>query len=204
MLMASATNGIANKRIASQGVVKSFYAVGTTKMQSFDQDGVRFNFSVHRLCFVQGYWQRREGTEGVQPFGAMTNDYHHIEVRHCEKCPGWRRRSREQYSGKPVEVYICRCRECNHSPFVVDEWRASEPGTKFITRVLSDDSRARRDKRLARAREAWDNLTEAIQISIDFMDQGEGEQAKLTLADQLNILRKAGLLQEADSNDDSA
>ncbi len=164
--------------------------------------GVTYTFVSSRRCRAQTVWERRPGTRGYQPFGAVTADYHSVEVRSCDKCPAWAGKFNYQDGMNAYKVYVCRCKQCAHPPFNVEEWLGSERGVKFmqskqdrITGTISADLARRKNW------QEFDDLVEVIQIAVDFMDAGALEEAKHALTDKLDRLIADGLLTERSNPD---
>lgn len=172
-----------------------------TILGTYVDRGVKYTFVSSRRCREQDRWERIKGLHGVKPFGAATADYRAIKVRLCHECPEWTRGAFGRWAARDYKVYVCRCQQCAHPPFKIEEWVASERGVKFM-QSNQDHLTQAASTALAHRKNStqFDDLAEVLRIAVDFMDSGAFEDAKHALTDKLARLETDGLIAE-ESND---
>lgn len=158
--------------------------------------GVKYTFVSSRRCQEQDRWERIIGLHGVKPFGAATADYRAVKVRLCDKCPEWTEGAFSLWAARDYKVYVCRCRQCAHPPFKIEEWAASEGGVKFMQSKQDRIAQAAATD-LARRKNStqFNDLAEVLGIAVDFMAIGAFEDAKHALEDKLARLETDGLIE---------
>ncbi len=165
-----------------------------TILGTYVDRGVKYTFVSSRRCREQDRWERIIGSNGVQPFGASTADYHSAKVRLCDKCPEWTEGAFSPWAARYYKIYVCRCKQCAHPPFKIEEWTTSERGVNYM-QSTQDRITAAAAADLAHRKNStqFDDLATVMRIAVDFMDSGAFEDAKHTLTDKLARLEADGL-----------
>ncbi len=88
---------------------------------------------------------------------------------------------------------ICRCRECNHPPFDFERWMVEPEVVALFERDLTAYWKNVNSTRLSDAREYVDPMIETIVSAQAHLDAGDIEEAKLTLAHMMGIIKANSL-----------